>query len=67
MRACSGQDAFGFTALHYCKTARTAKALCAAGVAVGETVILLTPLSIPIETPAKGRGGAQQDDSLAGG
>ena len=35
--------------------------------AVGETVILLTPLSIHIETPTKGRGGVQQNDSLADG
>ena len=31
-----------------------------AGPAVGETVIFLTPLSIAIETPAKGRGGAAE-------
>ena len=36
-------------------------------VAVGETVILMTPPFIPIETPTKGRGGVQQNDSLADG
>ena len=30
------------------------------GVAVGETVILLTPLFIPIETPTKVTGGCHQ-------
>ena len=35
--------------------------------AVGETVIVLTPLSIPIETTTKERGGVQQNDSLADG
>ena len=31
-----------------------------AGVAVGETVILLHPLSIHVETPTEGRGGAAE-------
>ena len=30
-------------------------------------ILLHRPLSIPIETPTKGRGGVQQNDSLAGG
>ena len=38
------------------------------GVAIDETVILLTlSLFLTIDTPTKGRGGCQQNDSLAGG
>ena len=33
--------------------------------AIGETVILLTPLYIAIETATEVRGGVQQNDSLA--
>ena len=45
----------------------SAEKVVADRLAVGETVILLTPpLSIPIEIPAKGRG-VQQNDSLADG
>ena len=39
----------------------------APGAAARETVILMTPLSVPVEKPNKGRGGGQQSDSLADG
>ena len=36
------------------------KAVAAVPLAVGETIILMTPIFIPIETPNKGRGGAAE-------
>ena len=49
------QDAYGYTALHYAKTARAAKALCAAGADFNLTdKIGNTPLQHHMRNPANG-------------